>query len=223
MEIWLDTINLDVIEDAVKTGIISGVTTNPSILSGTKDIAQTLRSLLDIQPGPVAVQVTSQTSEDIIKEARAIFEFSNRIVVKIPINHHGLIAIAELKKHEIPILGTSILFTTQALLAANHNVAYIAPYFSAIAEVSNPLETLKTMSEIIRIYGSSTKILVASLRELEHVISCALLGVASITIKPTLYQQLVAKQSIVEDFSQKFFADWLQTHGNISIKEALEL
>lgn len=221
MKIWLDTIDFDVVADGAKTGVISGVTTNPSILAGTKDIPGTLRRLLDIQPGPIAVQVTSQTAEKIIEEAEAIFAFSNRIVVKIPINHNGLIAIEQLKKTGIPVLGTGILFATQALLAANHNVAYIAPYFGHITDVGNPFETLKTIVDLIKTGGSSTKILVASLKQLEHLMYCALLGVEGVTIKPLLYHQLVANQSIVEGFSQKFFADWMHTHGKISIKEAL--
>jgi TalC/MipB family fructose-6-phosphate aldolase len=223
MKIWLDTIDFEVVAEGAKTGIISGITTNPSILSNTQNVPDTLRRLLDIQPGPIAVQVTSHTVENMIEEAQAIFEFSHRMVVKIPVNHNGLLAIEHLKKSGIPILGTGILFATQALLAINHNVAYIAPYFHHIKDVGDPFETLKTIANLAKTTDSSTKILVASLKHLEDIIYCALLGVEAITIKPQLYHQLVANHAIVENFSQKFFSDWMQTHGQVSIKEVLEL
>ena len=219
MEIWLDTIDCDVIADGEKTGVISGVTTNPSILSKTNNVLETIHQLLDIQQGPVAVQVTAQNAEDIIDEAKQIYEISSRLIVKIPINRHGLVAIQALKKDKIPILGTGILFPNQTLLAANHQVSYIAPYFS---HMEDPFEKLKTIVDILKMSHSPTKILVASLRELNQIIYCALLGVEAVTIKPELYNQLVANHSAVEGFSQRFLSDWTQAHGEISIKEALQ-
>lgn len=217
MQIWLDTIDFDTISDAVKTGIISGVTTNPSILSKASNIQETLSRLLDIQPGPVAVQVTSQTPEDIIEEAQAIFEFSSRIIVKIPVNYSGLIAMNALKKDNIPLLGTAVLYPAQALLAANQELDYIAPYFGHMGEHAD--ETLKTIVEMLK--TTKTKVLAASLRKLDHIITCNLLGVEAITIKPDLYRQLVTNQQAVEKFSEQFSSDWQQRHGEITIKEAL--
>lgn len=217
MEIWLDTIDLEAVADGARTGLVSGVTTNPSILGKAKDVAGTLKRLLDLQPGPVAVQVTSSSVDRIIEEALAIHEFSNRLIVKIPINHNGLIAIEQLKKKSIPILGTGILFPTQALTAACQNVAYIAPYFSYMPE-----NGLKTIVDLIKATQSTTKILAASLKELDHIVYCALLGIEAITIKAPLYHQWVANQALVESFSQKFLADWVETHGNLSIKEVLK-
>lgn len=89
MQIWLDTIDLDVIEDSVKTGIVCGVTTNPSILSHTENVFETISTLLEIQPGPVAVQVTSSSSEGMVEEGKFISQFSPRMVVKVPINRNG--------------------------------------------------------------------------------------------------------------------------------------
>ncbi len=217
MEIWLDTIDLEAVADGARTGLVSGVTTNPSILGKAQDVADTLKRLLDLQPGPVAVQVTASSVEGIIEEALAIRAFSNRLIVKIPVNHNGLIAIEQLKKKNVPILGTGILFPTQALTAACQNVAYIAPYFGHMPENS-----LKTIVDLIEATQSTTKILAASLKELDHIIHCALLGVEAITIKAPLYYQLVANQALVESFSQKFFADWVETQGNLSIMEVLK-
>lgn len=221
MQIWLDTIDEKVVADGVKTGIIAGVTTNPSILSQTENVLETLIALLAIQPGPVAVQVTAADSEGMFEEGMRIAEFSPRLIVKVPINHQGLIAIRQLRQEKVPVLGTGILFATQALLAFNHGTSYISPYFSHMGDVGDAFATLKTMVEILRASESSTKILVASLRQLDHILYCASLGVDGVTIKPDLYYKLIAHQPAVESFAQKFLSDWTQTHGQISIKDAL--
>lgn len=222
MQIWLDTIDYDVIADGVKTGVIEGVTTNPSILSKTKNVVETLHTLLEIQPGPIAVQVTSADPEGMIEEGMRIFEFSSRMIIKVPINHKGLIAIKQLRQAKVPVLGTGILFSTQALLASNHGASYIAPYFSRIEDIGDAFTTLKTMVDILKVNHSSTKILVASLRELDHIIYCASLGVNAVTIKPDLYFKLIEDHPAIEGFSQKFLSDWSQAHGSLSIKDALK-
>ncbi len=221
MEIWLDTVNLEVVSDAAKTGIVSGVTTNPSILSRTKNVEETLTHLLDLQNGPVAVQVTTQDSENMIEEGISIFEFSNRMIVKVPVNNNGLIAMHQLYEKQIPVLGTAIFHPKQALLAANLGAAYIAPYFSHIGEIGNANEILKTIVTILRANNSKTKLLVASLRNLDDFIYCALIGADSVTIKDDLYYKLVADHHLSEKFTQKFLSDWHQTHGNGSLKNHL--
>jgi TalC/MipB family fructose-6-phosphate aldolase len=222
MEIWLDTIDYETIADGARAGIISGVTTNPGILSQTKHVRETLTKLLDLQSGPVAVQVTSTDPEGIIEEGRSAFAFSSRIIVKVPINHNGLIAIKKLRDEGVPIMGTGILFSSQALLASNLGVSYIAPYFSHIDNPSGPLSVLKTMIGIVGANGSSTKILVASLKQVEQIVDCASLGVAAATIKPDLYRALMATHPLVEGFSEKFLQSWKQTHGSHSLKTYLE-
>lgn len=216
MEIWLDTIDLEIIADAVKTGIISGITTNPSILSYAKDPFETIKRLLDLQPGPVAVQVTSQDVENMTEEAYAISSLSPRMIVKIPVNYNGLLAMKALKG--IPILGTTILYPSQALLARQHELDYIAPYFSHMGE--NAQETLKKMIELLN--GSKTKTLVASIKEVDHVVACALLGAEAVTIKSDLYRKLVENQASIGKFLEKFDSDWKQRHGKKSIKYAFQ-
>ncbi len=223
MEIWLDTIDLDVIADGAKTGVISGVTTNPSILSRSKNVQETIARILDLQPGPVAVQVTGQTPEQILEEARHLNEQSNRLIIKIPLVRNGLIAMKQLRQENIPILGTAILYPTQALLAANQNIAYIAPYFCHMGDIGNAFESLKTMVDLLRATQSQTKILVASLRQMDQLLYCASLGVHAVTIKPDLYAKLMAEQPVVEGFLQKFLSEWRQAHGSLSIKDAVTL
>lgn len=211
MKIWLDTIDLTAIQDAARTGILYGVTTNPSILSKAKHVPETLAQILEIQPGPLAVQVTSFDAESMIEEGRALFAYSKRIVVKIPVNQDGLIAIRTLSSENIPTLGTAVFHPLQALLAANNGAAYIAPYFSHIGE--NAYETLKTMHEILQ--TKPTQILAASIKHLDTLVDCARLGIDSVTIKEDLYYQLVATHPLTDKFTRKFHAEWSQAHGEL--------
>lgn len=221
MEIWLDTTDLRVVADAVKTGLLSGVTTNPSILSKEAHIKDSLSRLLEIQSGPVAVQVTSNDPVEMLDQGRAMVEFSNRIIVKIPVTYNGLIAMEQLRKEAIPTMGTTVLSAKQALLASALDTSYIAPYFSHMGEFSQAAEKLKSMVNILRSNGSKTKVLVASLKEMEHLIFCAQTGLDAVTIKPELFQQLIADDLIVEGFLEKFASEWKSAHGATCIKRAL--
>ncbi len=222
MQIWLDTISLKVITDAVKKGILFGVTTNPTILSKVANVRETLTHLLEIQQGPVAVQVTGQTAEEMVEEGKAIFEFSNRMIVKVPVNAAGLAAIHQLRARAIPILATAIFHPSQLILAATHATSYVTPYFSHLSDTGNAKEILKTMVTILQVNQSPSKILVASLRTLEDLIYCSLIGVDAITIKEELYQKLTEDHYSLEKCSRKFLNDWQQTHQNRSIKDLLE-
>lgn len=219
MQIWLDTINLEAIADAAKTGIISGVTTNPSILSKAKHVRSTLLSLLKLQPGAVAVQVTAQDADNMIIEGRAIFSFSDRMIVKIPVNQNGLIAMQQLRQENIPVLGTGILHPTQALLAANQDATYISPYFSRIGDIGDAYESLSSMAAIVQNYP--TKILAASLNTLDDLVYCALTGIDAVTIKEELYYKLITEHPSLEKFNHKFLSDWKDAHGHASIKSLL--
>lgn len=219
MQFWLDTINLEAIADAAKTGILSGVTTNPSILSKAKNVPETLAALLEIQQGPVAVQVTAEDAENMILEGREIFGFSDRMIIKIPVNNEGLIAIGQLRKEKIPVLGTAIFHPTQALLAANQGATYVSPYFARIEEIGDERESLSNMATILQ--KNDTKILAASMRNLDDLVFCALLGISAVTIKEDLYYQLVASHPLLEKFTQKFLFEWREAHGNVSIKNLL--
>lgn len=222
MQIWLDTIDFRLIADAVQRGVIAGVTTNPSILSCSENVSDTLKTLLEIQPGPLAVQVVSNNPGEMIEEGRSLFNISSRIIIKVPVTQGGLIAINQLRREKIPVMGTGVIYVAQALLASNLEATYVALYFSRIInEVGEACATLKAIVDMYRINQSKTKILVASIKRLDHLLFCASLGIDAVTIKAELYETLIAESSIVQSFSQKFSQDWKQAYGNSSIKQTL--
>src|SRR6185503_8325504 len=169
MQFWLDTITVATIKDAAERGMVAGITTNPSILSRAKNTKEILSQILDIQPGPIAVQVTATDSTRMIEEGLRIFEFSNRMIVKIPVTGEGLMAIKYLSEKKIPILGTTILYAHQVLLALSLGVIAIAPYFSHMGNSEEAYSTLKVMANMLRTYNSTIKIVLASLKKIEDI------------------------------------------------------
>lgn len=222
MEIWLDTINVELAAKASRCGIISGITTNPSLLSKSPNVNKTLTGLLKAQPGPVAVQVTGQTAAEMSDEGKHIFDFSDRMIIKVPVSSQGLEAIHLLCSEKIPVLGTGVFYPAQALLAAKLGVKYIAPYYAHINEIGNAYDTLKTIKEMFGSHGYPAKILAASVRTLDDFIKCAHLGIEAVTIKDELYHALVAEPALLEKFNQKFSSEWCNAHGNVSIKYFLQ-
>ena len=133
------------------------------------------------------------------------------MIVKIPLNKNGLIAITELSKEKIPILGTGILHPHQALLAANLGVKYISPYFSHIKDFGDAYESLETMATILK--ESQTKILAASIRNLEDLIFCAEVGIEGVTIKDELYYELVALLPSLKHSLRNFYRNGKRLMG----------
>lgn len=221
MEIWLDSIDTATIAAAAKLGLLAGITTNPRILSKTHNIADTLHKILDLQTGPVAVQVTATDTEAMIDEAMSIYAFSSRCIVKIPVNRAGLQAMHRLRQRNIPLMATAVLFPHQALLASLQGASYIAPYFSHLDAGKAPDAVMQNIVDVLRINGSQAKVLAASVKTLEQFMTSAMMGIAAVTIKTELFQELIEDQPTVETFLQGFRSDWEKTHGKLSIQQML--
>lgn len=214
MDIWLDTGNIKTIKSAVKTGILSGVTTNPAIIAQTKrELEDLLEDLLHYQEGPVAVQVTGEEIADMVQQGQNFYSFSNRIVVKVPVTKSGLEAIHLLSRQGIPTMGTVVFHPHQALMAAHAGASYVAPYVSKIEQAGgDPWLTLKTMLQVFQNYRLKTKILGASIGSIDQVIKCATTGIYGITVKDALFEELIADQPLTTEAMKAFN----QCKGNLS-------
>lgn len=221
MEIWLDTAELNIVMRAAKKGMIKGITTNPSILAKVKHLSSVLLELLQLQEGPIAIQVTSSSAPEMVEEGRHIAAFSDRMIVKIPVTKEGLIAMRTLQREGISILATGIFEESQVLLAANVGVTFVTPYFSHIAQQKNPIDVLMNMQSILTKGNYASKLLVASVKELNDLIFLATLGAFAATIKEDLYTKLIAHHPHQEEALAKQLSDWGKTHGDLSIKEVL--
>lgn len=193
MEIWLDTVDLDVILQAKEMGILHGVTTNPKLICSKGGcVEDILDKVLQSQSGPVAVQVTNDSASDMILQGEALNKYSFRIIVKIPATQEGFKAIHFLSSKKIPTMATAVFTPGQVLLAARAGASYIAPYFSSILEVDGfGRKNCKTMYDLLERYKFPTKLIAASLKSLEQINSCIEIGVHALTLRKEVFLSLM--------------------------------
>ncbi len=210
MEIWLDTCDTKAIAHADRFGVIAGVTTNPTILSqSTHELEQIIFALLEVQKGPVCVQILAEEADEIIKKAITLNAFSSRIIVKIPVTEDGLIAIKALSDKKIPTLATAIFEPRQALMAALAGANYAAPYVGRMFDAGiEAYSSLQTMMNIYKQFNFKTKILAAALRTTEQIIACAEIGIHAVTLKNSLFSQLIADDPLTAESLRGFAEDW---------------
>ncbi|UTH74621.1 transaldolase family protein [Chromobacterium sp. IIBBL 290-4] len=210
MQIWLDTIDLNLIRHARSLGILAGVTTNPSILSSAeRPIEAIAESILDTQQGPLAMQVTRADLDGILAQARNLASRSSRIVVKIPAIGDGFRAMAILEKEGIPTLATTIFEARQIVLAGLIGAHYAAPYLNRIEQSGGDIAKLLEQSQqALQRAGSRTEILGAAIKTQEQFMQCASRGIHAVTLPPGLYQQLFASTPEIDGCLQRFAQAW---------------
>lgn len=185
MEIWCDGA-CSAAHAIIKQGWITGVTTNPKILSLQEmDAQKQLCMLLDAQHGPVAAQISAKTSEGMLEQAKKLHAFSDRIVVKVPFVPQGIEIIPTLISLGIPTLATAVFNAAQFLLAATLKVDYVAPYLSHMTQAGyDAIEEVRLMQAMIVHYGFKTKVMAASIQDISLIKILASMGVASMTLSP---------------------------------------
>lgn len=210
MEVWLDTCDSKSIDAAMRFGIIYGITSNPTILAEAgKDPEKVIQQVLDIQEGPLAVQVTADQAEEMIQQAEALHAFSKRIIVKVPVTKQGLIAMSVLSKKGIQILATAVFEPRQALFAAIAGVQYVAPYVGRMFDAGiDAYTSLQTMVKMFQQHKVPTKIMAAALKNTDQIVACAEMGIEAVTLKNTLFQQFVADEPLSMDCLRVFERDW---------------
>lgn len=211
MELWVDTIDLELIKNVSEMNILTGVTTNPSILGSADTIPETkIKQILDIQKGYIAVQVTAHDLAGMLAQARRLALLSGRIVIKIPVIPAGLKAIAILAKENIPTLATAIFTPSQVLLAALAGARYAAPYMGRIEEVTGrSREIIAEMMNIIVQQKYPLKLMAAAIHTVDQLTYCAQIGVPAITVPKETCQALLAIPPTTQKSLEIFAEDWL--------------
>lgn len=208
MKLWLDTVDLNAIKEAEKIGILHGVTTNPVLLAEAKKRPEEIiPALLTHQKGPVAIQVSSKETAEMIRQGKKLHAISPRIIIKVPVTREGLEVITELSKEGIPTMGTVLFQPLQALTASIAGTRYVAPYISHIENGGkDPWEILQSMQRILSHTENRTDILAASIKSLSYLQRCAELGVSHITVKTPLFYELVETLPEARSWVDKFAA-----------------
>ena len=184
MKIFLDTANIDELKKGVAYGIIDGATTNPSLIAKeNKGFIPLVKEILDVVPGPVSVEVTATSAEEMIAEAKKYAELSENVVIKVPINLEGLKVVKTLSESNIKTNVTLIFSSSQALLAAKAGATYVSPFVGRIDDISGSgMELIEEIAQVFDNYSIETEIIVASVRHPQHFVQSALIGADIATI-----------------------------------------
>ena len=216
MIFFIDSANLNEIRQVNDLGLISGVTTNPSLMSkedvaGKNEILDHYQDICDIVSGDVSAEVISTQFDDIIKEGHQLSEIDKKIVVKVPMIEDGLKAIYYFAKNKIKTNCTLIFSPSQALLAAKAGATYVSPFIGRLDDWAKQENTgLAMLSDIKTIfdnYNYTTKILAASIRNSQQIVECGKIGVDVITAPFTSLMPLI-KHPLTDLGLKKFLADY---------------
>ena len=214
MIFFIDTANVDDIRKANDMGIISGVTTNPSLIAKEgRDFKQVIQEITSIVDGPISgeVKATTVDAEGMIAEAREIASIHPNMVVKIPMTAEGLKAVKVLHKEGIKTNVTLIFSPAQALLAARAGADYVSPFLGRLDDISTPgISLIEDITEIFQMHGIETQIIAASIRNPIHVIDCAKAGADIATVPYKVLEQMT-KHPLTDQGIAKFTAKYSES------------
>jgi len=209
MKIFIDTANLNEIRKAKALGLVDGVTTNPTLLAKEGEETESLiRKISEEVKGPVNVEVTGNTSEQMVKEAKVMATWGEEIVIKIPITPEGLKTVKILSSEGIHTNVTLLFSASQAILAAKAGATYVCPFLGRLDDISfNGLELIRQIKGIYENYPNiETQIIVASIRNPIHVIEAGMMGAEIVTIPPAIIEQMV-KHPLTDKGIAQFLED----------------
>ena len=209
MKFFLDTANLSEIKEAATTGLIDGVTTNPSLVAKEgRSFLEVLKEITQIVKGPISAEVVSLETQAMLKEAEPLVAVAENVVIKVPLTVDGLKACQALTKKGVKVNVTLCFSASQALLAAKSGATYISPFIGRLDDVSeNGMNLIRDIVAIYRNYGFKTQVLAASIRHPMHVVEAALAG-ADVGTMPYSVFQMLYKHPLTDKGIERFLADW---------------
>jgi transaldolase len=211
MRIFLDTANIDQIKQGVKMGVVSGVTTNPTLAAreGNTDYEAISKEICAIVPGPVSVEVLVEGVGPMIEQARQIATWAPNIVIKIPASIDGLEATAALAKEGIKVNFTLCFSLNQALLGALAGAAYVSPFVGRLDDIGS--DGMQLVKEIVDVYKNypdiKTEVIAASIRHPMHCVAAAKIGAHIATVPYSVLMQLI-QHPLTDIGISRFLSDW---------------
>tara|TARA_B110000914_G_scaffold187579_1_gene172115 strand:- start:64 stop:720 length:657 start_codon:yes stop_codon:yes gene_type:complete len=218
MKFFIDTANLEMIQEAQDLGILDGVTTNPSLMakegiSGSKNIVSHYKKICEIVEGDVSAEVISTDFIGMVKEGEALAKLHSNIVVKVPIIKDGIKAIKYFSDKGIKTNCTLIFSAGQALLAAKAGATYVSPFIGRLDDVSTDgMDLIAQIREIYDNYMFDTEILAASVRHPMHIIQCAEIG-ADVMTGPLSAITALLNHPLTDIGLAKFLSDFKKVNG----------
>ena len=217
MKFFIDTADVAEIRELNDTGLVDGVTTNPSlIMKSGRDIIDVTKEICGIVKGPVSAEVTATDYEGMMKEAKVLAKIAKNICIKLPLTMDGLKACKALTDEGHQTNVTLCFSANQALLAAKAGATYVSPFIGRLDDQGlDGMELIEEIRTIFDNYDFKTQILAASIRTVNHVKEAALIGADVITAPPATLKALV-KHPLTDKGLSDFLADWAKTGQKIS-------
>ena len=217
MKFFVDTADVAEIRELNATGLVDGVTTNPSLVAKTgRDFFAVLEEICGLVDGPVSAEVTATEADAMTDEGRRLAAVADNIAVKVPLTWEGLKACRALSQGGTAVNITLCFSANQALLAAKAGAAYISPFVGRLDDIGH--DGMALIEDIVEIYDNyeaiDTEVLVASVRSPGHVLQAAKLGADVCTIPPAVMRQL-ARHVLTDKGLEAFLADWKATGQSI--------
>lgn len=218
MKFFVDTADLNEIKELAETGLLDGVTTNPSLVakSGHSNFIELIREIASIVEGPVSAEVASTDFKTMLAEAHTLAKIADNIAVKVPLTPAGL-KVCKILSGEGTMVNVTLCFSAaQAILAAKAGATFVSPFVGRLDDIGQ--SGMELIADICGIYSAypnfDTEVLVASVRSPMHVVEAARLGADVATIPPSVIKQLFSHPLTDKGLAQ-FVADWQKTGQTI--------
>lgn len=209
MKIFVDTANVENIQEIVDWGVVDGVTTNPTLVAREdREFKEILKDIADIVNGPISAEVIAQDSQGMIQEARDLDSVAPNIAVKIPMTEEGLSAVNVLSQEGIDTNVTLVFSAQQALLAARAGATYVSPFMGRLDDIGG--DGIEVVADTVRIFEQfdlATEVIAASVRHPKHVLEAAKVGAHIATIPYDVCKKMI-EHPLTDSGLQRFLADW---------------
>jgi len=217
MKFFVDTAETDEIRDLAETGLVDGVTTNPSLVAKSgRDFTEVVKEICSIVDGPVSAEVTAMETGAMVEEGRKLAQIASNVAIKVPLTWDGLKACRALTQAGTMVNVTLCFSANQALLAAKAGATFISPFIGRLDDIGE--DGMKLVRDIRTIYDNydtlDTQILAASIRSDDHVKQAALAGSDVATVPPDVLRGL-SQHALTDKGLAAFLADWEKTGQSI--------
>lgn len=210
MRIFLDTASIEQVRQAVKLGVISGVTTNPSLVAkeGKVDYQTVIKEICSIVPGPVSAEVVVTGAKEIVEQARQLAGWASNVAVKIPVTPDGLEATSELARKNVKVNMTLCFSVNQALLGALAGAAFVSVFVGRLDDAGHDgMAVVKDTVDVFNTYDLKTQVIAASIRHPLHCVASAKAGAHIATVPYPVLMQMV-QHPLTDIGITRFLADW---------------
>jgi transaldolase len=209
LEIFLDSANLEEIRDVASYGVVTGITTNPTLVAReNRDFLEIVQEISALIPGPVSAEVLATETSAMIKEARQLASIRENVVIKIPMTPQGIRSLPVLSREGIKTNVTLVFSQNQALLAARAGAAFVSPFVGRLDDIGfDGISLVCDIVEMFKLYHLPTKVIAASIRHPLHVIEAAKVGAHIATIPYKVFQQMF-EHPLTTAGVERFMRDW---------------